>query len=144
MPLTLPLRQGGPISYHVSSSNKDPGLTVTHFTPSSKGYYWSMSLFDLGQRSLRFQNLNLFFSQTVVYLKPKVYMKANGRMGKNLYKRVWAYDQRGRHAEKLFKSSQEPNDQRPRNLNLASCKLVLPRLYKLTLSHFMARSNLVA
>ena len=34
------------------------------------------SFFDLGQRSLRFQSSNLFFSKTVGQFGTKVYMKA--------------------------------------------------------------------
>ena len=36
----------------------------------------SRSFFDLGQRSLRFQSLNLFFAETVGPFKTKAHMKA--------------------------------------------------------------------
>ena len=45
----------------------------------------SRSFFDLGQRSLRFQCENLFFSKTVRQFGTKVHMKALGRMGMKIY-----------------------------------------------------------
>ena len=39
-------------------------------------YQRSRSFFDLDQRSLRFQNLNLFFSKTGVSFGTKILMKA--------------------------------------------------------------------
>ena len=43
----------------------------------------SRSFFD--QRSLGFQSLNLFFSETIVRFRIKVYMKALGRMEMKIY-----------------------------------------------------------
>ena len=45
----------------------------------------SRSFFDLGQRSLSFQSLNLFFSERIVRFGIKVYMKALGRMEMKIY-----------------------------------------------------------
>ena len=45
----------------------------------------SRSFFDLGQRSLSFQSLNLFFSETMVPFGTKVHMKACGRMEMKIY-----------------------------------------------------------
>ena len=45
----------------------------------------SRSFFDLGQRSLSFQSLNLFFSETIVRFGTKVHMKALGRMEMKIY-----------------------------------------------------------
>ena len=44
-------------------------------------YSRSRSFFDLGQRSLRFQSSNLFFSKTVRQFGTKVHMKAWRRIG---------------------------------------------------------------
>ena len=44
-------------------------------------YSRSRSFFDLGQRSLRFQSSNLFFSKTVRQFGTKVHMKACRRIG---------------------------------------------------------------
>ena len=41
--------------------------------------------FDLGQRSLRFQSLNLFFSKTVGRVGTKIHIKALGRLGMKIY-----------------------------------------------------------
>ena len=41
-------------------------------------YQMARSLFDLGQRSLRFQKLNLFLSETVESFGPKFHMKLYG------------------------------------------------------------------
>ena len=41
-------------------------------------YQRSRSLFDLGQRSLRFHNSVLFFSETVESFRTKYHMKAYG------------------------------------------------------------------
>ena len=43
-------------------------------------YQKSRSLFDLGQRSLRFQNKILFFSEAVESFQTKFHMKAYGCM----------------------------------------------------------------
>ena len=48
-------------------------------------YQRSRSFFDLGQRSLRFQCKNLFFSRTVGRFGAKVHMKAYGRKGMKIY-----------------------------------------------------------
>ena len=48
-------------------------------------YQRSRSLFDLGQRSLRFQNLILFFSETFETFRTKFHMKAYGCMGMKIY-----------------------------------------------------------
>ena len=48
-------------------------------------YQRSRSLFDLGQRSLRFQNEILFFSETIESFKTKFHMKAYGCMGMKIY-----------------------------------------------------------
>ena len=45
----------------------------------------SRSFFDLGQRSLRFQSLNLFFSKTLGQFGTKVHMKAWGGIGMKIY-----------------------------------------------------------
>ena len=45
----------------------------------------SKSFFDLGQRSPRFQCLNLFFSKTVGRFGTKVHMKALERIGMKIY-----------------------------------------------------------
>ena len=44
-------------------------------------YQRSRSFFDLGQKSLRFQSKNLFFSKTVWRFRTKVHMKAWRRIG---------------------------------------------------------------
>ena len=41
-------------------------------------YQKSWSLFDYVKRSLRFQNLNLFFSETIESYRTKFHMKAYG------------------------------------------------------------------
>ena len=48
-------------------------------------YDRSRSFFDLDQRSLRFQCLNLFFSKTVGRFGTKIHMKAWGRKGMKIY-----------------------------------------------------------
>ena len=48
-------------------------------------YQRSRSFFDPGQRSLRFQSISLFFSETVGWFVTKVHMKAYGRMGMKIY-----------------------------------------------------------
>ena len=48
-------------------------------------YQSSRSIFDLGQRSLRFQNYILFFSETVESFRTKFLMKAYGCMGMKIY-----------------------------------------------------------
>ena len=48
-------------------------------------YQRSRSFFDLCPRSLRFQNLNLFFSETVESFEAKFHMKTDGRMGMKTY-----------------------------------------------------------
>ena len=48
-------------------------------------YQRSRSFFDLGQRSLRFQSENLFFTETVGQFGTKAHMKALGRMGMKIY-----------------------------------------------------------
>ena len=48
-------------------------------------YQRTRSFFDLGQRSLRFQSYNLFFSKTTGRFGTKVHMKARGRMGMKIY-----------------------------------------------------------
>ena len=45
----------------------------------------SRSFFDLGQRSLRFQSLNMFFSKTVGGFGTKVHMKTLRRIGTKIY-----------------------------------------------------------
>ena len=48
-------------------------------------YQRSKSFFDLCQRSLRFQSLNLFFSKRDGRFGTKAHMKAIGRMGMKIY-----------------------------------------------------------
>ena len=48
-------------------------------------YQRSRSFFDLGQRSLRFQSKNLFFTETVGRLGTKAHMKTYVRMGMKIY-----------------------------------------------------------
>ena len=48
-------------------------------------YQRSMSFFDLGQRSLRFQSQNLFFSKITGQFGTKVHIRAWGRMGMKIY-----------------------------------------------------------
>ena len=48
-------------------------------------YQRPRSFFDLGQRSLRFQSLNLFFSKTVGRVGTKIHIKALGRLGMKIY-----------------------------------------------------------
>ena len=48
-------------------------------------YQRSRSFSDLGQRPLRFQSLNLFYSGTLGWFGTKVHMKANGRMRMKIY-----------------------------------------------------------
>ena len=48
-------------------------------------YQRSRPFFDLVQRSLRFQSLNLFFSKTVGQFGTKVHMKAWGRIRMKIY-----------------------------------------------------------
>ena len=54
-------------------------------------YQWSRSLFDLGQRSLRFQNLILFFPETVETLETLFHMKACGNMGMRIYANILSH-----------------------------------------------------
>ena len=54
-------------------------------------YQRSMSFFDLGQRSLRFQSLNLFFAETVGRFGTKAHMKAYGRIGMRIYTNELGY-----------------------------------------------------
>ena len=51
----------------------------------SSEYQRSRSFFDLGQRSLRYQCLNLFFSKTVGRFGTKAQMKAQGGMEMKIY-----------------------------------------------------------
>ena len=48
-------------------------------------YQRSRSFFDLGQRSLKFQSINFFFTETVGLFEIKAHMKVNLRMGMKLY-----------------------------------------------------------
>ena len=48
-------------------------------------YQRSRSLFDLGQKSLRFQNYILFFSESIESFRTKFHMKAYGCMGMKIY-----------------------------------------------------------
>ena len=48
-------------------------------------YQRSRSFFDLGERSLRFQSLNLFLAETVGRFGTKIRMKAWGRIGMKIY-----------------------------------------------------------
>ena len=48
-------------------------------------YQESRSFFDLGQKSLRFQSSNLFFTETVERFGTKAHMKAEGRMRIKIY-----------------------------------------------------------
>ena len=48
-------------------------------------YQRSRSFFDLGERSLRFQSLNLFLAETVGRFGTKIHMKAWGRIGMKIY-----------------------------------------------------------
>ena len=48
-------------------------------------YQRSRSLFDRGQRSFRFQHLNLFTSEIVELLRNKFHMKAYGGMGMKIH-----------------------------------------------------------
>ena len=48
-------------------------------------YLKSRSFFDLGQRSLRFQSSNLFFTEKVGRFGTKAHMKAEGRMRMKIY-----------------------------------------------------------
>ena len=48
-------------------------------------YQRSRSFFDLGQRSLRFQSSNLFFTETVGRFGTKAHMKALVSMGMKIY-----------------------------------------------------------
>ena len=45
----------------------------------------SKSLFDLGQRSLRFQNSIFFFSEAIESFRTKFHMKAYGNMERKIY-----------------------------------------------------------
>ena len=53
--------------------------------------YQSRSLFDLGQRSLRFQTTFLFFSETIESFGTKFYMKAYGCMGMKIYTNMYGH-----------------------------------------------------
>ena len=58
-----------------------------------------MSFFDLGLRLLRFQNYNLFFSETVGSFETQFHKKAEGRMEmKTDTNELSHFDQDGRHA----------------------------------------------
>ena len=48
-------------------------------------YQKSRSFFDLGQRSLKFQSLNLFFSKTVGRVETKIHMKALEKIRMKIY-----------------------------------------------------------
>ena len=48
-------------------------------------YQRSRSLFVLGQRSLRFQNLIFSFSETIESFKTKFHMKGDGYIGIKIY-----------------------------------------------------------
>ena len=48
-------------------------------------YQRSRSFFDLGQRSLRFQSYNLFFSKTVGQFETNAHMKVCGEMRMKIY-----------------------------------------------------------
>ena len=47
--------------------------------------YWRSSFLDLGLRSLRFQNSNLFSQKPLCYFKTKFYMKTPGRKEMKIY-----------------------------------------------------------
>ena len=57
----------------------------TKWVNEAKWVSKSRSLFDLGQRSLRFQNLILFFSETIKSFGTKFHMKAYGWKGMKIY-----------------------------------------------------------
>ena len=48
-------------------------------------YQRSRSLFDLGQRSLRFQNYIFFFSENIESFRTKFHMKGYWYMGMEIY-----------------------------------------------------------
>ena len=48
-------------------------------------YQRSRSFFDFGQRSLRFQSSNLFFTETDGKFGTKAHMKVKARMGMKIY-----------------------------------------------------------
>ena len=75
----------------------------------------SRSFFDFGQSSLRFQNKNLFFSQTVGSFETKFYMKAYERMGMkidtNELGHITKMAAMNIYGKRLYKSSSlEPTD----------------------------------
>ena len=84
-------------------------------------YSRSKSFFDLGQRSLRFQSSNLFFSKTGGQFGTKVHMKAWRRIGMKIntnelghMTKMAAMPIYGKNLKKS--SSPEPTDQWPWNL----------------------------
>ena len=54
-------------------------------------YQRSRPVFDLGQRSLRVQNKNLIFSETVGLFETKLHMKAYMKMGWKIYENELDY-----------------------------------------------------
>ena len=59
----------------------------------------SRSLFDLCQRSLRFQTLILFYSKTIGLFETEYHVKGSENSGKkSLYNCAWSLNQDGRHA----------------------------------------------
>ena len=80
-------------------------------------YQRSMSFFDLGQRSLRFQSLNFFFSKTVWQFGTKVHMKVLGAIGMKIYTNELGHMTNMAampiYGRNLKKSSPEPIDRWP-------------------------------
>ena len=78
-------------------------------------YQRSRSFFDLGQRSLRFQSSNLFFTEIVWRFGTKAHMKAEGRMGMKIYTNELGHMTKMAampiYCKNLKKSSPEPIDQ---------------------------------
>ena len=66
----------------------------------------SMSFSDLGKRSLRFQNQNLFFLESTGSFETKFLMKAYRTMGMKKYtNEFWSHDQDGCHAHIWLKKT---------------------------------------
>ena len=116
-------------------------------------YQRSRSFFDLGQRSLRFQSSNLFFSKTGGQFGTKVHMKAWRRIGMKIntneldhMTKMAAMPIYGKNLKKIFFS----RTNWPMTLKLVmyycvceyyqDCSNYLPGL---TLTYFTPRSNLV-
>ena len=77
-------------------------------------YQMSRSFFDLCQRSLRFQNWNLFFSETVGLFETKFGMKDYGNMWMEIYTNELGHMTISIYDKNLKKSSSlEPIDQWP-------------------------------